>query len=244
MIPEYTEPSRVGSLADARRAEERASTIVLVIDYSPAFVRALSALLRSIRGICVLGLGLESGDDAVKRLEMAAHTRVDAVVLGPSIARESNPELLQFVSSKWPESRLVAVTKLLDRRFAIDSPMPDATAPLTEARANTRVAVELPCPGGPALSLSILDDIREASTARGEDSRRVLTGREVEVVRLVAEGRTNREIATTLEISPRTVHRHLGNILRKLGCKNRVQVTGQLLDGTFDAHSVPAGERS
>ena len=50
-----------------------------------------------------------------------------------------------------------------------------------------------------------------------------LTRRELEVVRLVAVGRTNREIATELFLSPRTVDMHVRNVLRKLDCRSRVE---------------------
>jgi DNA-binding CsgD family transcriptional regulator/tetratricopeptide (TPR) repeat protein len=50
-----------------------------------------------------------------------------------------------------------------------------------------------------------------------------LTGRELEVMRLVAVGRTNREIAQQLFLSPRTVDMHVRNILRKLSCRTRVE---------------------
>ena len=48
-----------------------------------------------------------------------------------------------------------------------------------------------------------------------------LTRRELEVVRLVAVGRTNREIAEGLVLSPRTVDMHVRNVLRKLDCRSR-----------------------
>jgi DNA-binding CsgD family transcriptional regulator len=52
-----------------------------------------------------------------------------------------------------------------------------------------------------------------------------LTAREVEIVRLIAEGYTAKEIAETLCISPKTVDAHRGHILRKLGVRDRVGVT-------------------
>jgi DNA-binding NarL/FixJ family response regulator len=50
-----------------------------------------------------------------------------------------------------------------------------------------------------------------------------LSRREVEVVRLVAAGRTNREIADALVLSPRTVDMHVRNLLRKLDCRSRTE---------------------
>jgi DNA-binding CsgD family transcriptional regulator len=60
---------------------------------------------------------------------------------------------------------------------------------------------------------------RAAAHADGQG----LTRRELEVVRLVAVGRTNREIATELFLSPRTVDMHVRNVLRKLDCRSRVE---------------------
>jgi DNA-binding NarL/FixJ family response regulator len=57
------------------------------------------------------------------------------------------------------------------------------------------------------------------------DSLAPLTGREQEVVKLVAEAHTTEEIAALLHISPRTVERHRENILGKLGMRDRVQLT-------------------
>jgi DNA-binding CsgD family transcriptional regulator len=61
------------------------------------------------------------------------------------------------------------------------------------------------------------------AAADGETSS--LTRRELEVVRLVAEGRTNREIAVELFLSPRTVDMHVRNILAKLDCRSRVEAS-------------------
>lgn len=59
----------------------------------------------------------------------------------------------------------------------------------------------------------------------GADHVEVLTPRESQVVKLIAEGRTTEEIAAALTISPRTVERHRENILDKLGLRSRVDVT-------------------
>lgn len=60
---------------------------------------------------------------------------------------------------------------------------------------------------------------------RGEAAERVLTAREDEVLKLIAEGHSTRDIAETLVISPKTVERHRANILAKLGMRDRTQLT-------------------
>ena len=54
-----------------------------------------------------------------------------------------------------------------------------------------------------------------------------LTRRELEILRLVAVGRTNREIAHQLFLSPRTIDMHVRNMLAKLGCRSRTEATGR-----------------
>ena len=61
--------------------------------------------------------------------------------------------------------------------------------------------------------------------AAADGDAAALTRRETEVVRLVAEGRTNREIAAELFLSPRTVDMHVRNILAKLDCRSRVEAS-------------------
>ena len=57
-----------------------------------------------------------------------------------------------------------------------------------------------------------------------------LTEREVEVVRLIAQGKTNRDIAEELVLSQRTVQRHIANLYRKINVHNRVEATAFALN--------------
>ena len=72
----------------------------------------------------------------------------------------------------------------------------------------------------------------EVAKLGGSVSRRAseetgLTRRELEVVRLIAVGRTNRDVAQELFLSPRTVDMHVRNVLRKLDCRSRVEAAGR-----------------
>jgi DNA-binding NarL/FixJ family response regulator len=61
--------------------------------------------------------------------------------------------------------------------------------------------------------------------ARERSEREPLTRRELETLRLVARGRTNREIGRDVFLSPRTVEMHVRHVLAKLDCRSRTQAT-------------------
>jgi DNA-binding NarL/FixJ family response regulator len=68
-----------------------------------------------------------------------------------------------------------------------------------------------------------LDRVRSLVQSSAQAERHGLTRRELEVLRLVAAGKTNRAVAAELVVSERTVHRHLTNIYAKLGVGSRTQ---------------------
>jgi len=101
-----------------------------------------------------------------------------------------------------------------------------ATAAREEAEAARATFGRLGAGHGLELAARLLAGLDEAS-AKGRHLRSEtgLSARELEVLRLIAEGLTNSEIATRLVISEHTVHRHVTNILRKLGVSSRVAAT-------------------
>jgi len=65
----------------------------------------------------------------------------------------------------------------------------------------------------------------------GDEVNQLLSARESEVLRLLAEGLTDREIAGALAISPRTVESHVSSLLRKLGVRNRAEAAQRYRTG-------------
>jgi DNA-binding NarL/FixJ family response regulator len=76
------------------------------------------------------------------------------------------------------------------------------------------------------LAVEAIDDLDAAGGTREDSPVPELTGRELAVLELLAQGHTNREIASTLYISPSTAGVHVSNILRKLNAKRRVDAAG------------------
>jgi DNA-binding NarL/FixJ family response regulator len=74
----------------------------------------------------------------------------------------------------------------------------------------------------------LVEDARRAPAASGDPALATLSERESEVLGLLADGMTDRQIAESLTISPRTVETHVSAILRKLGVRNRAEAAGRL----------------
>jgi DNA-binding NarL/FixJ family response regulator len=115
----------------------------------------------------------------------------------------------------------------------------DAEVPYEAARARLLLAEACRTLGDPDGAALERDAAREVLSRLGAapdlarldgGSHHSVTARELEVLRLVAGGRTNREIAEELVISERTVERHLGNIFTKLGVPNRAAATAYAYD--------------
>ncbi|MCW2877417.1 MAG: response regulator receiver protein [Sphaerisporangium sp.] len=76
----------------------------------------------------------------------------------------------------------------------------------------------------PSVTVRLLQHLARPVTVRARPPREPLTEREMDVVRLVARGRTNLEVAAELFVSLSTVKTHLGSIQMKLGARNRVEI--------------------
>ncbi len=72
----------------------------------------------------------------------------------------------------------------------------------------------------------------------------VLTEREQQIALLVAAGKTNNEIGATLYLSPRTIERHVGNILTTLGHRSRVQLAAQIAAGQLPGAPTPQNTKT
>ena len=80
------------------------------------------------------------------------------------------------------------------------------------------------------------------ATLRRRDQGDALTPSEQRIAELAAEGRSNKEIATALFLSPKTVEFHLGNAYRKLGVANRTELAARLRDDPLNPAGSSRGE--
>jgi DNA-binding NarL/FixJ family response regulator len=190
-------------------------SLLLIADHR-AVVSALRLALRHTAGLQVAGV-LDGRAPVGPRL---AGLAPDVVVVDEMTRRGDALARIREVAAEAPEATVVLLADALD---------PAATAEATEAGAQAIIARRLhPSTLGTLLREVLHGNVVYAPrTAPGAPAALpwALTAREIDVLRLVAEGRTNGRVAATLHVTEQTVKFHLSNIYRKLGVGNRTEAT-------------------
>jgi len=192
-----------------------------------ALVRAGIASLLETWGMEVVG----QAADGREALELARTLRPDLILMDIGMPNVSGLEATRLVKSELPDVRIVMVTVSDDDADLFEAIKSGAEGYLLKGMSETdfnRVLSGI-ASGEPALSSGlaarILDEFARRSQPASDapQDQEELTEREREVLMLVSEGATNREIAARLVISEHTVSFHVRNILAKLHLKNRAQ---------------------
>jgi len=156
-----------------------------------------------------------NGRDAV---EMAERLQPDLVVMDVAMPELNGIEATRRLASSAPRTRVLALSMYKDSVYVREILRAGARGYLLKDAIDRDLlaAVRAVASGegylSPAVSEAVLSDYRRHVT----DPLDLLTGREREVLQLIAEGRTNKEIAATLKLSVYTVDAHRGRIMEKL----------------------------
>lgn len=151
-----------------------------------------------------------------------------AQVVVVDLAGSDTLGLIGAVAEEHPGAAVLAVAD--SDEHALAAVRAGATGYVVDSRPGTVAeAVHRLARGEPAFGRGVAADALEARGVPGETSAR-LSDREAEVLRLVAEGLTARQIATRLVLSPRTVENHVRSLLRKLGVANRAALVRHAIE--------------
>jgi DNA-binding NarL/FixJ family response regulator len=200
---------------------------ILLADDHELVRGGLKMVLESAPDLSVVA---EAGDGA-EALELALHTELDLAVLDVSMPRLTGLQVAAEISRQRPELLTLMLSVHDSEQYFFEALKAGASGYVLKSAANHDL-IEA-CRGAlrgtpfiyPAAASALVRDYLERA-ARGEETPTdPLTPRELEVTKLIAEGLTSDEIATTLTIAKNTVNRHRDNILEKLGMRNRVELT-------------------
>jgi DNA-binding NarL/FixJ family response regulator len=172
----------------------------------------------------------EAGDGA-EALERALRNDIDLAVLDISMPRLTGLQVAHELSRHRRDMRIVILSMHDNEQYLFEALKAGASGYVLKSGSNRDLveACRAAMRGEPflypaAVTRLIRDHLQRA--AHGETAPEdPLTPRELQVVKLIAEGHTTDEIADILVISPKTVERHRANVLEKLGMRNRVELT-------------------
>jgi two-component system, NarL family, nitrate/nitrite response regulator NarL len=211
-----------------RVAELTEPVRVLIVDDHDLFRTGLATLLGAEPDIAVVGQ-CSSGRAGIR---LAMELRPDVVLMDVRMPDIQGPEATRAILEHDPAMRVMALTVLSDASavaaameagacgfLAKDTAIDDVTAAV---RAAAQGAAWL-SPSAADVVLSRLRTAQSSAGAAEPSGLDDLSARELDVLRLIAQGMENSEIAETLNISRRTAKNHVSNILAKLGLPSRVQ---------------------
>jgi DNA-binding NarL/FixJ family response regulator len=199
---------------------------VLLVDDHDLFRSGLVNLL-SEHGLHVVGEA-ENGDVALRLVRELAP---DVVIMDLNMPGPSGVDVIRQMTSIAPLTRVVVLTISADDSDVINAVMGGACGYLLKDSsvdqliAGIRSAAAGESLISPQIAAKMLQMLRaqRSSVDAAETIRAELSEREIEVLKLIANGNDNAEIARALFISPKTVKNHISNILMKLQMENRIQ---------------------
>jgi NarL family two-component system response regulator LiaR len=187
---------------------------VVIVDDHAVITDGLSNLLTLHPGIEVVGTA-NAGGSAVA---VCGDLRPDVVLMDMSMPGMNGAEATQRILSEIPTARVIILTSFVDRRMVNDAMAAGASGYLLKSIGGTDLAqaIRSAAQGRATLSVEALAHL----TTNGP-SESTLTERELDVLRGLSDGKTNKQIAADLSLSPGTIRVHVSKILAKLGVENR-----------------------
>ena len=192
---------------------------ILLADDHNVMRRGLRLLLESQPGFSVVGEAAD-GRQAVEQAEL---TRPDVAVLDIAMPHLSGTDAAQRIGEMLPTTAIVILSMHSDEGYVLRALKAGAKAYLLKdsAEGDLIEAIKSVDEGKTFFSAEItkmlVDDyVREIKTRGVEDTYELLTSREREVLHLLVEGKSNKEIAVSLSLSPYTVETHRRNLQEKL----------------------------
>ena len=199
---------------------------VLLVDDHDLFRTGLRNLLEE-EGVLVAG---EAGTGA-EALRMVEELAPDVVVMDLNMPEMSGVEATRHIATLSPLTRVIVLTISDEDADVLDAIVAGACgyllkdASIDDVVTGIRSAAVGASLISPTIASKVLQRVR-ASTAdidMAESIRTELSDRELQVLKLIANGKDNAQIAADLVISPKTVKNHISNILMKLQLHNRIQ---------------------
>lgn len=165
-------------------------------------------------------------DNGQTGVEMALELRPDIILMDLVMKEMDGIEATRQIIEKWPEAKIIIVTSFLDDEKVYPALEAGATSYMLKTSKASEIAnaVRVTYSGQPVLEPEVTGKMMMKMRQKNHQlPHEELTEREMEVLKLIAEGKTNQDIADELFIALKTVKTHVSNILSKLQVQDRTQ---------------------
>jgi DNA-binding NarL/FixJ family response regulator len=169
--------------------------------------------------------------DGAEAIEMARQHRPDLAILDIAMPRLTGLQAARELSRQQPDLRILILTMYDNEQFFFESLRAGASGYVLKSVADRDLveACRAAMRGEPFIYPGAVNALIRHFLERARDGdavpSRAITDREEEILKLVAEGHSSKEIADLLTISIKTVERHRANLLAKLGLRDRLELT-------------------
>jgi two-component system, NarL family, response regulator DevR len=213
---------------------------LLVVDDHEVVRQGLVALLDRRAGFQVVA---EAGT-VEEAIAQARLHQPDIVVMDVRLPDGSGVEACREIRAELPETRVIMLTSFPDDEAVLSAIVAGAAGYLLkQIRARDLVAALEAVGRGeslldPAVTERVLERVRRIASGQGNDELSVLTPQERKILMLVAEGKTNKQIAADVFLSDKTVKNYVSSILSKLNLERRAQAAAFVADQRADRGGV------
>jgi two-component system response regulator DegU len=201
-------------------------TKVLIVDDHEVFCESLALLLSIKQGVEVVGMA-HSGREAIKKIESSGP---NIVLMDIEMKDLDGIETMRRIREKHPEINFIMLTMHSGEEYILEALRAGAKGYILKDFSSSQIFEAIRSVGqgkvfyDPDSSYKVIESLQnkyERKRLREEDHS--LSQREIEVLKLVAEGCSNKEISDKLFISPHTTRNHITNIFEKLNCHSRTR---------------------
>jgi len=200
---------------------EETSIRVLIADDHAVVREGLKALIETEPGLEVVGEAADGEEAAFK----ARLLKPDVILMDLVMPRKDGIAAIKEIKREDPKARILVLTSFAEDKRIISAIKAGALGYLLKDASPEELlrAIRDVYRGGSSLHPTVAQRLIEEVRGPSETPLESLTGRELEVLRLIAQGLSNKQIAEKLFISEPTVRTHVSNILRKLHLESRTQ---------------------
>lgn len=197
---------------------------ILIADDHTVVRKGLKALITTEPGLEVVGEAAD-GEEAIRRARIL---KPDVILMDMSMPHKDGVAAIQAIRAEDPQARILVLTSFAEDKKILAAIKAGALGYLLKDASPDELlrAIQEVYRGKSSLHPTVAQKVIHAIQGPSDEQEHAqsgLTDREVEILKLIAKGFPNQQIAKQLYISERTVRTHVSNILRKLNLPNRTQ---------------------